>query len=825
MRARVGSPRLAERAVFAAIVLLCGFAMAASAGPVAVRSGEHPGFSRLVIDFGQVPQWTVNEREGGRRLDFAGQAVALDVSGVFARMGRSRIASVDAGPGHLDLTLTCDCAVTVFELAGGRLVIDVSEQAGTGTRRVASEPEAVFVRPRVLGETLETTPLAGIDIAAPHDAFVAPRAPAEPGPFAPKPVVSGRPALLAASMPRAAVPGPVLLAVDPPATAAAGSPQAAEAVAGSLPPHRGEGFAGTRHGPSPWLFATLSAQDRQTAATEAMSEALERAARQGLIDLPETDSGREDGSPPTLTQPGREGSRLPLPLGEEQTLRVTTSLDRDLDAIARRLRDSTGSGCLRGYDVDVASWGDHDAPLTGLSGLRGDLLGEFDTPDVDVVTGLARHYLFLGFGAEARAVTEAFALPEGETSVLTFLADIADGVLRPPDDEAALLLGCPGPAAMWGLLAIAEPQDPSLIAKTEVMRAFSGLPLHLRRHYGPVLVDRFLAIGDPDSARTIWSAVDRASGRPTEEFVLATADLARAEGDIAAAETGYGALEAANPGNAPRAVLQLLKSRLERGAPVDPGLVETAAVLGFENRGTALARDLKRAELRGRIALDDWSRVFSELPAARFDGMLTAEDAVKILSELYVAMAARADLSIFLERGAEAGRRLTRSPETDPARRALAARYLDLGLAAEAEALLADISETAGEDTLLATRIDILLGRHAAAAERLQSVQSPEALRLRAEALSAMGRFAEAAEALLVAGDPAAAGTVAARGGLWDRAGQPLQSAAVSLLMEQSDPDGATPLARNRSLIEGAGALREDIATLLSAADTARREN
>jgi len=271
MRARPGSPWSAGRALCAGILLLCGFATTVSAGPVAVRSGEHPGFSRLVIDFGQVPQWTVNDLEGGRRFEFGGEPVALDVTDVFARMGRSRIESVSAGPGYLDLTLTCDCGVTAFELVGGRLVIDVSERARTGARPVARKPEAAFVRPRVLGETLGSAPLAGIDSTGRHAALVAADAPAETSPFSPRAVVAVRPVPRPAPMPRATVPGDIPLIGAPPAPAAAGSRGTGEAAAGSLPPYRGAGLPGARHGASPLLLETLSAQDRHNAATEAMS--------------------------------------------------------------------------------------------------------------------------------------------------------------------------------------------------------------------------------------------------------------------------------------------------------------------------------------------------------------------------------------------------------------------------------------------------------------------------------------------------------------------------------------------------------------------------
>ena len=49
--------------------------------------------------------------------------------------------------------------------------------------------------------------------------------------------------------------------------------------------------------------------------------------------------------------------------------------------------------------------------------------------------------------------------------------------------------------------------------------------------------------------------------------------------------------------------MRRLPPRLAPGAALDRRLVESAGAPAYENRGTSLARELKIAELRGRM---DW---------------------------------------------------------------------------------------------------------------------------------------------------------------------------------------------------------------------------
>ncbi|MEM9708774.1 MAG: hypothetical protein AAF871_08265 [Pseudomonadota bacterium] len=823
---------------FAALPLAFLFVAIAHPGMadvVTVRSGEHPGFSRLVLDLGSIPEWSLDGSGTSRRIDLIDRGVEFDTSGVFRRIGRGRIAGLDTGPGWLDLRLNCNCVVSADTLPGGRLVIDVVGAPRPVTRTASAayserntNTGAGFAEPLVLSETLDAddaaspTGLAESSVASGNavddrfDRYWTPPpnlalSPELQNPFARE--------LTRDHQLNRPTPGALPnLDADPGLN---GLRDALDLLPLNAPgrPAPQSDRTDARRGPLPGGLPPFDELNRIGEASAALTNALERAAEQGLIDLPER---AEEAVEPL---PGhRRRLPLPLPLDEGSSLRVSTSLDRDLARLAGVLSDqAAGSGCLAGYDLDVGSWGTGDDPFFELGNARARIVGEFDLPDQGAALGLARSYIYLAFGAEARASLEAFDIPEnGERAVLEFLASVADGEERDTDDPAARLLGCPNRAALWALLAVNPPPKQAEISKSNIVFSFSDLPLHLRRHFGPTLVDRFLSLDDPDTAREIWNAVDRAPGDHGESFVLASADLDLATGAQGSAEAGYRTLEAGSPLNAPKAVVRLLNTRLNRGATIDPGIVESAAALAFENRGTPLARDLKIAELNGRISLGQWDLTRNEIPRAQFAGALTEEDALELTLSLHGAIARRGSTRQVIRYGLEADARLPVNDAADPVRRALASRLLDLGLPTLSEGLLGQVTELSQADRVLFARADLALGLPEAAIGHLAAVEGPAGARLRGEALAQLGRLRAAAQAYLAAGDLDASQQTYLRAGEWRDAAGPVGQAAEEVIEDPPMGDDPGQLANKRHLIEVASGLRGDVARLLDAtAETA----
>ena len=66
-----------------AIALLLLLATGASAAPILVRSGEHDGFTRLVMEYGAAIDWQVGRTDDGYELRIAKQPPDYDFTEAF----------------------------------------------------------------------------------------------------------------------------------------------------------------------------------------------------------------------------------------------------------------------------------------------------------------------------------------------------------------------------------------------------------------------------------------------------------------------------------------------------------------------------------------------------------------------------------------------------------------------------------------------------------------------------------------------------------------------------------------------------------------------
>lgn len=132
-------------AFVAAIALCSGIA---AAGTVAVRSGEHGDFTRLVFDFADTPQWRLEP--GASRYDLVVPPGRhdFDLGSVFDKIGRARVAGLEPRPDGDGLTieLGCDCVAEAFLLRGRSVVVDLRARdaaAGPTASPVADDAAAI----------------------------------------------------------------------------------------------------------------------------------------------------------------------------------------------------------------------------------------------------------------------------------------------------------------------------------------------------------------------------------------------------------------------------------------------------------------------------------------------------------------------------------------------------------------------------------------------------------------------------------------------------------------------------------------------------------
>ena len=108
-------------------LLLVLLPQAVLAGPVLVTSGEHPGFTRLVMQYDGPVDWQVGRAVDGYTLRIHSQKPAYDTAKAFDLIGKSRLAALWADPesGDLHLGIACACYAMPFEFRPGIVVVDL----------------------------------------------------------------------------------------------------------------------------------------------------------------------------------------------------------------------------------------------------------------------------------------------------------------------------------------------------------------------------------------------------------------------------------------------------------------------------------------------------------------------------------------------------------------------------------------------------------------------------------------------------------------------------------------------------------------------------
>lgn len=140
--------------LLALLLLAAAPALAREGGPI--RTGEHPGFTRVVMEIEPATEWSLETRDGQATILFPGRPIAFDLSGVWERIPRTRVAAIaaDRGPegARVTLGLGCDCRVAASFVGARLLAIDVIDRGAmiappqgreTEAAREARETEAV----------------------------------------------------------------------------------------------------------------------------------------------------------------------------------------------------------------------------------------------------------------------------------------------------------------------------------------------------------------------------------------------------------------------------------------------------------------------------------------------------------------------------------------------------------------------------------------------------------------------------------------------------------------------------------------------------------
>jgi hypothetical protein len=575
----------------------------------------------------------------------------------------------------LEIELGCDCVVTAFEVRGAALAIDVADPGArpAALRNVTPTAATGSEADGEQGDGASTQPVIG---AAPLP-IVAPTEASGPG-------AVGRDASAPVRVPQAVLPTTPV-------------PEAG---------HSGPGDDGTRG-------AVLSE----------LTEAIARATTQGKLRLAETPDGAAAVPPAALlADPAATNLRLRLP-GEEAWLPEAPP---------------EGVNCRDAGSFDVASWVPADLkPAEALAALQSRLAPDLDSIDEARAVELARLYVGLGFGAEARAVLSALAPRHPETALLEEMARIVDG--EPVQDGIlAAEAACPGRAQLWAALATGEPGD-----ARAVVVAVGELPVALRRLLAPRVMSSLHAEGDGAAAEAVRGTIERTEGPHGAPFTLAAARIEAGRSTTPDLAEVRG-LAAGGAPSADEALAVLLEVARDRGEVLDPGTLARAENRAEDLRGTELALRLEIGLIHAHVQADDFPRAAAWLSRVIAAGGAPPAGKAALAQDFFAALAARGTEEDLLVHAAGFAGGASDLVRQDPAGAAVAARLVDLGF----PGLALDYLPQAPADpqTLtLAARARLLSSDAEGALALLDGADPRDAAQaqLRAEALRALGRAAE----------------------------------------------------------------------------------
>ena len=689
------------------LFLLISFSVAASisyANQVLVSVGQLEDSTRLVLTFEDRPEWKVSNRPKEMTLTFEATALEVDIENGNNFVVGTRISQLTLGSEGRSITfeLNCDCKADVYPYGASSLIVEVKESV------VLAD-----VRDVLLNAPRQPEPPVSIEE------------------FDLKFQESGEQVARPTVVPLASVDS---LFIYPP----------------NLPD-----LSWRSSGLKLDLVETLGfsmGSETESQAVTLLSRGLSRASAQGLVNA----------QPPMQRPTGGSRTRNDHLLDGRSNLSIVTGFERsNLSGRSSTGLTDQGRVCYQDSEVDLMAWGDtNDFRTLGL--LRKEATAESGSVLPEGAFAIARYYIALGFGAEAKNVATYMNAGFQKDLVLA-MADIVDHGSSSSDVFDAQIF-CDGKVALWAALAKPIATGAAPASGKSILATFSAWPPHLRAHLGPVLAERLRSLGLEDEARNAVNAVARGGLQSNEsELVTARMELGGTRPDKA-----RGTLVEISNGTdvtAAEALLELLLDAERRNMAPNPAWVEDAPSLARATEGTEIAGSVNLAGLRGRIELDQFDKLRQALEE-RTPG-LNDTTRTKLAISALVAAAQRANDEAFLR--SELGfSKIAKIEAMDRAARLIVAeRLLGIGLPERAEKYLPTSPETVEEAQIVAGILDGL-GRTDQAIELLSQHTETENLRRLAQLLSQTGMNEQALQAFQKSGALRDAIGAAMRAGDWD---------------------------------------------------------
>ncbi|WP_299971281.1 hypothetical protein [uncultured Roseobacter sp.] len=547
--------------VIGAVVLSA--ATAAYANPITVRSGDHAGFTRLVMDMPADSQWELSETRGLATVTFPNHESGFDVRRVFDIIPRDQLTDVRSYGSRLELELACACTIRTFVERGEYLVIDIRDGPALPISSDQVPPEFVPVRPASrfnYGDLLW----------------------------------SGLPAPESVRGPSRSEVSTSLEPINP-------SREDNKELANEIVNETRETL----------LHQMSDASSRGILQLAAPDMGLELRPT-SIDDEPEMFNSSAEPPVPAIPGPGN--------------IRITNSRDSEVSGAEPDLSIS-GSLCENPNLVAVPSWGTNEPLSRQVSQLRMELYTEVGEVNSTAALKLARLYVFFGLGSEAKEVLRLSPVLSSKHPEIFDLASIMEfGSVQNPR-FVHRFSDCDSPLALWSILAGKKIPSDQIVNVDAALRALSALPDHLKLHIAPALSKRLSAYGDLAAASIALRNVDYRQDESRSSFELAEATIKQLSGETNAAEDLLSDVIDENSPETPQALISMIDSGLQTGKVVPADIALLIESYAFERRQGTDAKEIMRAHVLASAYSGQFIKAIENLdsPTIKGDEALIAE--------------------------------------------------------------------------------------------------------------------------------------------------------------------------------------------------------
>ncbi len=583
------------RQLIALVWLLTALPLAAQQ-VVSVKSGEHDGFSRLVLRIDPEVEWALVETPGRATLRFMDQSLSFSTARVFDRIGTDRIAGLSEARSEtgseLVVELPCACEVQSYAFNDNYIVLDVYDGPPLGpdempevTGMAQWQPDALpFIQPT--------------NAPSRFTAFVMAQAPMQPQILPDPPPTTAPPATIQLEIPTM---NDVVIEVEN-QMSTGGDDIAAETPVEEGVVEEMEAFAGAAVSS---MNEGLEAHDDpemrariEEAQTQLLAQ-LTRAADQGLVDFvpAPVEVAEVVPAPEPVPDPVLEPALVDPALLQQLSARTAYANGTE-DALTEIVNGFAMPQCLDDAEFSMEDWGGDHGFSAQLASLRSKVLGEFDAPDTKTTEEIVQLYLRYGFGAEARLMLNETGVELDNAMLFYDMASLLEGEPERASGPVLKGAGCGGAHEMWYLATGAG--DYHVLEPLTITDAFSAYPIEVRSLIGPPLAQAFIHRGQVEAGHVVLEIVRRAESGVTPAQRMAEAQVLEAQNDLRGAARIYRELALGNGEAAPQALIAYARTMLNSGEALPETLLVDLESAAFFNRETESADALRLWEIRVR---------------------------------------------------------------------------------------------------------------------------------------------------------------------------------------------------------------------------------